>query len=66
MFEKIQDLLEQGKDILVASSLLVDGSRVTEASLIWALLRDLSNKKNDSIPRQTEQREAVKNGQTPV
>lgn len=59
MLEKIQDLLEQGKDILVASSLSVDGSRVTEASLIWALLRDLSNEKNDSIPRQTEQREGA-------
>lgn len=42
--EKIQDRLEQSKDILVASSLSVDGSQITQASLIVELYCDLCHR----------------------
>jgi len=57
MLQKIQDWLEQDKEILVASSLSVDGRQVTEASLILALFCDLSIDKDESMPSKTELRE---------
>ncbi len=57
MLQKIQDLLEQGKEILVASSLSVDGSQVTLATLMLALFCDVSTDKDDPMPKQTELRE---------
>jgi hypothetical protein len=50
MLQKIQDLLEQGKEILVASALYVDGSQVTLATLILALFCELSIDKDDPMP----------------
>jgi type II secretory pathway predicted ATPase ExeA len=57
MLRKIQDLLEQGKEILVASTLSVDGSQITQATLILALFCDLSADKDDRMPKQPELRE---------
>src|SRR2546423_4659861 len=57
MLRKIQDLLEQGKEILVASTLSVDGSQITQATLILALFCDLSTDKDDRMPKQPELRE---------
>jgi type II secretory pathway predicted ATPase ExeA len=55
--EKIQDRLEQNKDILVASSLSVDGSQITQASLIVELYCDLATDKDGPMPRQAGLRE---------
>jgi type II secretory pathway predicted ATPase ExeA len=55
--EKIQDRLEQSKDILVASSLSVDGSQITQASLIVELYCDLATDKDGPMPKQPGLRE---------
>jgi len=55
--QKIQDLLAQDKEILVAKSLSVDGAQTTLGTLILALFFDLANEKDFKIPTQPERRE---------
>jgi len=57
ILQKIQDLLAQDKEILVAKSLSVDGSQTTLGTLILALFYDLATEKDFKIPTQPERRE---------
>ena len=57
MLQKIQELLGQDKDILVAKSLSVDGTQTTLGTLIMALFYDLATEKDVRIPTQPERRE---------
>lgn len=47
--QKIQELLAQDKEILVAKSLSVDGAQTTLATLIVALFYDLATEKDFKI-----------------
>ena len=55
--QKLQDLLAQDKEILVAKSLSVDGAQTTLGTLIMALFYDLATEKDFKIPTQPERRE---------
>ena len=57
ILQKIQALLAQDKDILVAKSLSVDGAQTTLGTLILALFYDLATEKDFKIPTQPERRE---------
>jgi type II secretory pathway predicted ATPase ExeA len=55
--QKVQDMLAQDKEILVAKSLSVDGAQTTLDTLILALFYDLATEKDFKIPTQPERRE---------
>ena len=55
--QKIQDLLAQDREILVAKSLSVEGAQTTLGTLILALFYDLATEKDFKIPTQPERRE---------
>ncbi len=57
--QKIQELLAQDKEILVAKSLSVDGSQTTLATLVVALFYDLATEKGFKIPTRPEHRERI-------
>ncbi len=54
---KIQEALEEGKEILIAKALSVDGGEISLGTLILALFCDLVAAKDDPMPTQTEKRE---------
>lgn len=57
MLQKIQDLLEQDKAILIANALALDVSQVTPATLVQTLFSDLSIDKDEPMPKAVGQRE---------
>jgi type II secretory pathway predicted ATPase ExeA len=57
ILQKIQELLAQDREILVAKSLSVDGTQTTLGTLILALFYDLATEKDFRIPTQPERRE---------
>jgi type II secretory pathway predicted ATPase ExeA len=57
--QKIQELLAQDKEILVAKSLSVDGSQTTLATLVVALFYDLATEKGFKVPTRPEHRERI-------
>ncbi|KVT51492.1 AAA family ATPase [Burkholderia ubonensis] len=54
---KIQEALEEDKEILVAKALSVDGAQISLGTLMLALFCDLTTAKDDPMPTQTEKRE---------
>lgn len=71
LLQKIQDLLEQDKAILIANSLALDVSQVTPATLVQTLFSDLSTDKDDSLPkavglRERALRELIRKRKKPV
>ncbi len=54
---KIQEALEEDKEILVAKALSVDGGQISLGTLMLALFCDLTTAKDDPMPTQTEKRE---------
>ncbi|CAG9273836.1 hypothetical protein BCEP4_880014 [Burkholderia cepacia] len=54
---KIQEVLEEDKEILVAKALSVDGGQISLGTLMLALFCDLTTEKDDPMPTQTEKRE---------
>jgi type II secretory pathway predicted ATPase ExeA len=71
MLQKIQNLLEQDKAILIANSLALDVSLVTPAILVQTLFSELSIDKDDSMPkvvglRERALRELIRKRKKPV
>jgi len=57
VLQKIQDVLEQDKAMLVVNSLAIDVSQVTPATLVQAIYSELATDKDDPMPKAVGQRE---------
>ncbi len=57
VLHRMQDVLEQEKEILVTKSLAVDKGRVNLGTLIMAMFYDLATEKDFKVPMQPEKRE---------
>lgn len=57
VLQKIQDVLEQDKTMLVVNSLAIDVSQVTPATLVHAIYCELATDKDDPMPKAVGQRE---------
>ncbi|WP_347990146.1 AAA family ATPase [Methylomonas sp. AM2-LC] len=71
MLQKIQEMLEQDKAILIANSLALDVSLVTPAILVQTLFSELSIDKDDPMPkvvglRERALRELIRKRKKPV
>jgi len=71
MLQKIQNMLEQDKAILIANSLALDVSLVTPAILVQTLFSELSIDKDESMPkvvglRERALRELIRKRKKPV